>query len=253
MTASDEFSTTDEVIAAIVARPRPWLLGVDVDGTISPIVTRPDEAVLVPFAREALDVLAQRDDVTVAVVSGRPLADLHDLFGLPDSVLLVGSHGAEVGGPVDLSNDEQDAIGTALALLEPVVLGLPLAWIEHKPAAVALHVRESDPVLGAAALADLGATFDASPAHTVHRGHMVIEVAVRKTSKVIAFDRIRSSVAPATAVFIGDDQSDDRVFGSLGDGDVSVKVGRGQTLASYRLASPLDVVDVLRALSSLVP
>ncbi|MEO6124149.1 MAG: trehalose-phosphatase, partial [Ilumatobacteraceae bacterium] len=238
-------------IDAIVARPRPWLLGVDVDGTISPIVTRPDEAVLVPGAREALDVLAQRDDVTVAVVSGRPLSDLRGLFGLPDSVSLVGSHGAEDGAAADLSADEQNAIDAVLASMERVVEHLAKSWIEFKPVAVALHVRESDPLLGAQALADLGAMFDASLAHTVHRGHMVLEVAVREASKVIAFERLRKRIAPATSVFIGDDQSDDRVFASLGAQDVSVKVGPGPTAASYRLVSPLDVVDVLRALSSL--
>ena len=240
-----------DLAASINTLLRPWLIGVDVDGTLSPIVSRPEDSRLAPNAREALDALAQRVGVMVAVVSGRPLADLREIFALPESVMLLGSHGAEVGSDIDrLSDEEQQRIDATITTLEAVSKQLPGSWIEHKPLAVALHVRQSDPVDAAKALAELEPALDASPDLTIHRGHMVLEIAVRPTSKVDAFRRLRNRLEPATTVFIGDDHSDEKVFRSLGDLDRAIKVGPGPTAARHRLAAPDDVVAFLMQLAT---
>ncbi len=229
---------------------RPWLIGVDVDGTLAPIVARPEDSQLAPDAISALDQLAHRVGVMVAVVSGRPLADLRHKFELPASVMLLGSHGAEVGSEVDeLTEEEQQHVDATLAVLEAVSRQLPGSWIEYKPLGIALHVRQADPVRSSVALAELEAALRASPGLTVHRGHMVLEVAVRPTSKVAAFGQLRQRLEPTTTVFIGDDHSDERVFESLTATDVAIKVGQGATSAAHRLSSPDDVVAFLLALA----
>lgn len=230
--------------------PRPWLVGVDVDGTLAPIVVRPEDSRLAPNAATALDGLTHRVGVMVAVVSGRPLSDLRHLFELPASVMLLGSHGAEVGAEATARTEqEQRAIDSTLTTLESVSRQLPGSWIEHKPLAVALHVREADPVRSSSALAELETAMRASPDVTVHRGHMVLEVAVRPTSKVDAFGRLRLRLEPATTMYIGDDHSDERVFESLSEPDLAIKVGPGPTVAAHRLAAPADVVRFLLALA----
>ena len=54
-----------------------------------------------------------------------------------------------------------------------------------------------------------------------------------------------------TTFFVGDDQSDEKVFSSLGPLDVSIKVGGGPTGAMHRLHSPTEVVVFLRTLAEL--
>jgi len=238
-------------LAAIVdLLPRPWLIGVDVDGTLAPIVARPEDSRLAPQALNALDQLANRPGAMVAVVSGRPLADLRHKFEIPASVMLLGSHGAEIGSDVtERTDEEQHDIDAALATLEAVSRRLPGSWIEPKPFAVALHVRQADPVQSSVALAELELALRASPNLTIHRGHMVLEVAVRPTSKVDAFGMLRNRLEPATTVFVGDDHSDEKVFGSLDPTDIGVKVGVGPTVATHRLSAPDDVVAFLLALA----
>ena len=230
--------------------PRPWLVGVDVDGTLAPIVSRPELSQLAPDAREALDHLAAAIGVMVAVVSGRPMADLRHRFDLPDSVILLGSHGAEVGSEVDKRTDEeQRLIDSTVASLEAITATLPGSWIEHKPLAVALHVRQSDPVAGEDALEQATEQFRSVEELTIHRGHKVLELAIRPVSKTTAFGQLRRRLEPATTFFIGDDQSDEHVFSSLLPSDVSIKVGIGPTTARHRLASPTEVVAFLRSMA----
>jgi trehalose 6-phosphate phosphatase len=241
-------------LAALVelcaALPRPWLIGVDVDGTLAPIVARPELSQLEPLARDTVEQLTDRVGVTVAIVSGRPLTDLRHRFELPPGALLLGSHGAEIGTEVDhRTADEQGRIESVLTTLEAHQARLPGAWIEHKPLAVAFHVRQVDDAAGEAALAELRDQFEEDDSLTLHRGHKVLEFAIRPTSKSVAFAQLRGRLEPATSFFIGDDSSDEQVFGSLGDGDISVKVGPGATVARHRLARPADVVALLRGLS----
>lgn len=239
------------LVTVVNALPRPWLIGVDIDGTLAPIVARPEQSTLAPGAIEALEALAGRVGVMVAVVSGRPLADLRQKFGLPQSVMLLGSHGAEVGSEIDQRTpQEQSAIDSALATLERVAKALAGSWIEDKPLAVALHVRQSDPQQAAAALAELEPSLRANSDFTVHRGHMVLEVAVRPTSKASAFCQLSRRLDSAATIFIGDDDSDEKVFGSLGPNDVTIKVGPGPTIAAHRLDAPADVVELLLALAN---
>ena len=231
--------------------PRPWLIGVDVDGTLAPIVARPELSALAPGALDALQAMIDRPGVSIAVVSGRPLADLRHRFGLPSSALLLGSHGAEVGTEVDhRTDDEQSLLDRTETTLAAACARLPGAWIEHKPLAVALHVRQVDDVAGEQALSDLAAVYGDEPGVTIHRGHKVIELAIRPTSKRSAFATLRARLVPATTFFFGDDSSDERVFDSLGVLDVSVKVGHGQTVARQRLADPAAVVELLGALAA---
>jgi trehalose 6-phosphate phosphatase len=233
-------------------KPRPWLIGVDVDGTLAPIVDHPDQSRLHPDAIAALEALRDRVGVMVAVVSGRPLSDLRHKFGLPTTVMLLGSHGAEVGTEVDARTaEEQRLVEDTVRQLQAIVDDLPGAWIEDKPLAVALHVRQADPERGTAALAELGDALQGRDDIALHRGHRVLEIAVRPTTKRIAFDQLRMRLEPATTVFIGDDASDEKVFASLQADDVAVKVGPGATAAPHRLATPDEVVQFLAALAAM--
>jgi Trehalose-phosphatase len=70
-------------------------VGLDYDGTLTPIVNNPAEASLSPAVREVLAKLAQLSNTTVAIVTGRALADVRERVNL-GSLAYAGNHGLEI-------------------------------------------------------------------------------------------------------------------------------------------------------------
>jgi trehalose 6-phosphate phosphatase len=79
-----------------IARTRRLLVALDFDGTLAPEVDDPEAARALPEARAAVLRLIAMPNTRVALVSGRALESLIQVSNLPDSVLLVGSHGIEL-------------------------------------------------------------------------------------------------------------------------------------------------------------
>src|SRR5574337_1929491 len=87
------FSPAGQAALEAIVRRRP-LLVFDFDGTLAPIVDRPDDARLPREVAPLLAALARR--LPLAVVTGRSVADVRDRLGF-DPGVIVGSHGAEDG------------------------------------------------------------------------------------------------------------------------------------------------------------
>jgi trehalose-phosphatase len=171
----------------------------------------------------------------VALVSGRGVEDLRTVSGFTGPYRWVGSHGAEYGGPLtgELAG-RRDALADRLA---PLVAAVPGALLEVKPASVAVHVRQvADPSAAAALLAAADGMADASL--TKKPGKAVLELAVTDADKGGAVTRLREELGAAAVVYLGDDLTDEDVFGRLGPDDVGVKVGEGDTAAGHRVADP---------------
>jgi trehalose-phosphatase len=83
----------------------------------------------------------------------------------------------------------------------------------------------------------------------VLRGKEVVELAVTDVTKGRALRRLRTDLGleGGGVFFAGDDTTDERAFAVLDDdgGDVSVKVGAGQTVARHRVAGPRDLAEIL--------
>ena len=236
----------------VAAQPRPLLVGLDVDGVLAPIVDHADDAVLLRGISEAISRLATVEQVHVAVVSGRSLRDL-DRFGFGPEVELVGSHGMETRDrPMDeLTAAEQSRLAALVRAAESAARSAGEgAWVEHKPASVVLHVRQAQSDPGSEALARLGAGAATIAGSTLKPGSGVLELFARPADKGTALIELSRQFRAATTVFVGDDVTDEEAFARLGDGDVSIRVGGGETLATYRLADPAAVLGWLRALST---
>lgn len=249
--AEPRFADPNELAHQIAAATRPLLVATDIDGTISPIAPTPESAALVPGALGALSGIHSSGHA-VAVLSGRPLVEIREQFGLPDHFLLVGSHGAEPGGSPRLTEDERALLAEVTGIVEAIAAEVPGARVERKPYAAALHVRRAEEAVGDAALARLRDEVSRLAGITHLAGHRVLEVAVRATTKATAMADLRRLLDPATVVFIGDDRSDEGVFASLTADDVAVKVGVDESVAWRRLRGPDDVVRMLSRLADLL-
>ncbi|TKJ22832.1 trehalose-phosphatase [Blastococcus sp. CCUG 61487] len=238
----------DAALSAFAAR-RPLLVASDYDGVLAPLVGDPSDAVPEAGAAEALGRLAGIDGVTVAIVSGRGVADLQATSGLTGPFRWVGSHGAEFDGPLagDLAA-RRDALAERLA---PAVSRVPGARLEVKPASVAVHVREVPDRAAAAALLDEARSL-ADSSLTLKPGKEVLELAVTDADKGSALLRLAADLGAVATLYLGDDVTDEDAFRVLGEDDVTVKIGDGETAAAHRLPDTAAAVGLLDRLGALL-
>ncbi len=222
------------------------LVALDFDGTLSPLQDEPMAARMLPAARAALDALAALPDTTVALVSGRSLADLEEISEhTPSSRLhLAGSHGAEFWHPD--APDAPDAGDTAALRLRDelrdaataAVAGLDGAWIEPKAFGLGLHTRTASPADARTAAERLEAIMsERAPDWRRRSGRDILEYAFRHEGKDTAVAALRDRSHATAVLFAGDDVTDEDAIRSLGEHDLGVRVGDGDTAAQVRVPS----------------
>lgn len=225
------------------------LVALDFDGVLAPLVDVPSESRPLPESAAAIGSLATLPGTVVALVSGRGLADLAATSGFGAPIRLVGSHGGEFddGGAV-LDDDQRALLDVLTAEIAALVDGEPGVTVEHKPAGVAVHVRNAPPEVGARVLDAVRTGPAARPGVDATPGKDVIDLAVLRVNKGMAVDALRERTGADAVLFAGDDVTDETAFARLRPGDVGVKVGDGDTAAAHRVAGPPQFAAVLELL-----
>jgi trehalose 6-phosphate phosphatase len=225
----------------------------DVDGTILEIAPAPDLVHVPDSLVELLSRLNERTDGALALISGRTLHDLDELFA-PLKLAAIGCHGAELrlrGEDEIIAAQQLDArLRERLGKLGALGDGIA---IEDKVYAVALHYRRA-PRLAKALLEATRATvaeIAAPGVHLIHGKH-VIEVKAAGVNKGAAFrDLMRHRpFAGRHAVFLGDDVTDEAVFAALPEfGGYGISVGRTMAGAQFCFPRAADVCAWLASLA----
>ena len=238
----------DDALTEFAGR-RPLLIASDYDGVLARLRDEPSAAVPEPGVAETLARLTAVPGVTVALVSGRGVADLQETSGLVGPYRWVGSHGEEFDGP--LTGELAERRDGLAARLGPLVDGVPGARLEIKPASVAVHVRQvRDREAAAALLEEARSAVDSSL--TLKPGKDVLEVAVTDADKGTALRRLVAELGAAAAMYLGDDVTDEDGFRALAPDGLTVKVGDGPTDARFRVAGTAGALALLRRLGDLV-
>lgn len=265
---------------AVVGTTGPVVVGLDFDGTLSPIVDDPAAARIHVDAPSALAALA-RTVAVVAVVTGRPVAHLLAHGGVdaladtidadsPDGaeLLVLGQYGNERWSSRDrttTSPTPPKGLAELIADLPRLLAGLDLdgaPYVEDKGLAVAVHTRRM-PEPATAYNAVLAALTTASAAHDLHvePGRYVVEVRGPGTDKGDAVRTLAADHAAAAFVFVGDDLGDVPAFEAVralqGDGIPGLLVASGSTeqrtladLADVVVDGPDGVVSFLQELAA---
>src|SRR3712207_2164344 len=116
----------------------------DYDGTLTPIVDRPEDALISESMRDAVRGLAGR--CPVCVVSGRDRRVVQELMGV-DDLIVAGSHGFDIWSPAggEIQREEGEEFGRLLegveARLREELGGIEGALVEPKKSSVAAHYR----------------------------------------------------------------------------------------------------------------
>jgi trehalose 6-phosphate phosphatase len=219
------------------------MLAVDFDGTLAPIVERPDLAEPDAAALSVLRDLAMRPRIEVVIISGRTRADLRSRLGEVPGATLIGEHGNDTG----TGDEALEEIEDARAFLTALAGSLPGSLTELKGKSVTLHTRGVDRGLIDAAGARIRAWVRDHGEFVLLEGKEVFEISVSGRTKGDAIEELRPGVDGV--IFIGDDVTDETVFRTLRPDDVGIKVGQGATSARYRVDDVAGVLDVLEVIA----
>ena len=250
-------------------RLTPWLSArpatvvfLDFDGTLTPIVARPEDAKLSAAAKSALVRAARNPALDVVIVSGRSLDDVRKRVGIP-GITYVGDHGFQIDGPgVSLRHEGLDhyraAMDSAAKRLE--ALHVRGAHVERKAATVSYHVRHVNAENRRDVERRAEQIFRRLHLRVTH-GKMVVEgrppLDWHKGQAVLYVLMQRHGAdwpSRTRALYVGDDVTDEDAFQSLrGIGrsiHVSPNVATAATGADYRLPDPAAVIQLLRWLAA---
>jgi trehalose-phosphatase len=239
------------------------LAAFDYDGTLVPIRPTPEEAIADEATRTALTRLAAAPGTAVAVVSGRPIAQLRDLVPA-ERLWLVGLHGLEIAAPHGevLATVDLDAAAAALGPLrsagEAIAAGHPGVRIEDKGASLVLHTRQATRHEAVAAAGEFRRAAAYVPGFEVMGGKETVEARPAGTSKGTAMRRLLREAGGETVLYVGDDTTDEDAFAALEEaasGDaVTVRVegeSATPTRARFTIASQEEFAELLRRLIEL--
>jgi len=213
---------------------------VDFDGTLAPIVDRPELAAMAPDTRAAVSKLQARAGGAVAVISGRALADLDRMLAplvLPAS----GSHGLERRDADGVATAAEGDAAAQTAIEAVAAFGRSNdLLVERKQAGAAVHFRARPDLAEAAHAAVAAAASAAGDRLRTLRGDMVAELSLAHVDKGHA---VRAFMAEPPfrgrrPLFAGDDVTDEDGFkAATALGGLAIKIGEGPTAATHRLPS----------------
>jgi trehalose 6-phosphate phosphatase len=237
------FSPEGDVALATVMALQP-LLAFDFDGTLAPIVARPDDARMPLALAWRLDRLARV--LPLAIVSGRAVDDVRARLPFQPRYV-IGSHGAE--DPTVPSTVDPAALDGVRARLVEAASDLVAAEIviEDKRHSLALHYRLAHDRERALALITTLAA-DLGPGVTAFGGKLVMNlVPTGAPDKAHAVSSLVARCGARSAVFVGDDVNDEPVFARAEPSWLTVKVGRDEpgSRAKFYLDGLADVASML--------
>ncbi len=234
--------------------PTACALFLDLDGTLIDIAPMPDGVTIPDGLVALLDKLTQGLDGALAIVTGRPIADI-DRFLAPLAPVVAGVHGAEFrtarNGEIEHTAEPiADAVVDAVKKLAKAQAGIT---VEIKRASIAVHYRlapAAEPRIEAA----LRRIIEARPDHLILcRGRKVLEIVPRHISKGAALETLLSLPAfrGRRPIMIGDDVTDLSAFAAATRlGGVGFKVaGELFSPAEADFAGPAAVRGWLAAMA----
>lgn len=238
------------------------ILLLDFDGTLAPIVDRPELAEMPSRTRRALERLMAMPGVTVAVVSGRVLADVRERAAIP-GIAYAGNHGMEIeGAGLHRIHPQAAAARPELEQVAARIMadleGIDGAFVEDKGLTLSIHYRMA-PEREADVREIVLEAAEGRPALHVTEGKMVLEVRPRvewdKGRAVLFLLEQMRPPAQAPVIYLGDDRTDEDAFRALrgwsgaAEGVLIAEAPPADSAAASYLRDPAEVGALFEALA----
>jgi len=248
------FNHTEKILARLKTANLIFFF-LDYDGTLTPIVSHPEKAILPEETRALLLALKKNPKFLLAIVSGRSLKDIRKLVGLK-GVYYVGNHGLEVFAPKRgikklVPEEVVPELGRIRDRLNSQLKDVDGVLIEDKEWILAIHYRNVDPRQVPPIFIALKQEIkDSMVPLCLGHGKMVFEIRpqsmVDKGTAVLGLlDQVnQDGLFP---VYVGDDQTDEDVFQALKKIGMTIFVGLpGRSSAKYYVNEPFEVHHFLK-------
>jgi trehalose 6-phosphate phosphatase len=231
-------------LAELAREPDTAALLLDVDGTLAPIVARPEDARVPEETRSELRRLAERYAL-VACISGRTSEDARRIVGV-DGLTYVGEHGLE------LEPEAEQWAGPLAAFAERA------EWpAERKRLSVSFHWRMAQDEQAALSTLERVAEQARREGLVPRWGRKVLELRPPvEAHKGTAVARLLGERGLRRALYAGDDTTDLDAFAALAGLDLGVRLAVASAEAPETLrgaadlvvGSPAELLDLLRLL-----
>ncbi len=238
------------------------LLLFDYDGTLTPIVERPELAILSPDMKELLKRVSQH--YTLGIISGRSLADVKRLVGL-EGIYYAGNHGFKIIGPrVELVKPEAERVRPTLVKLceelREKLDNIKGAIVEDKGLTASVHYRlvaeEEFVHLKNIFERAVGPHIDSGVVKITH-GKKVFEIRPNvewdKGKAVLWISGVVDPKGELKPIYVGDDQTDEDAFSALKEKGVTILVSEGpiESNAKYFVKNVDEVKTFIEKLINL--
>ncbi|HEX5996704.1 MAG TPA: trehalose-phosphatase [Jiangellales bacterium] len=257
-----ETARARSALVSAIAEPARTLVAMDFDGTLAPIVSRPENAVAHADAADAMARLAAAG-FRIAVITGRPVADvlrLGDRFAEVPGLVIYGHYGLERWVDGQLAAPEMHpGVVPAKAAVEALASAYEGVDVEDKVHSVALHTRNApDPAAAFADLRPRAGQIGAENDLEVVPGRFVLELRPPGMDKGRALRRLIAESDVRAVVFAGDDLGDLPAVRALRELDVAGVVvcsDSAETPDELRQAAdivvdgPAGVIELLRSMA----
>jgi trehalose 6-phosphate phosphatase len=240
----------------------------DYDGTLTPIVSRPEDALLSPQVRDKLSTLARKPTVSVGIITGRSLSEIKSMVAI-EGIYYSGNHGLEIEGPgLSYVSPIAETARTTMKDLARVftgeLAGIDGFIIQEKGLSLSVHYRlvkvEEESIVAetfrrvTAPLLDKGKikvfagkkVWEVKPPIDWHKGK-AIEAINREIKALLKLESLLT-------IYLGDDFTDEDAFRVLHRPEGwSIFVGgeNPSSAAEYFLNSPAEVEELLARLIEL--
>jgi trehalose-phosphatase len=244
-----------ETIQPRIQQAQNLFLFLDYDGTLTPIVSRPELALCPPQVKRHLEKLRRLPGVYLAIISGRSLDDLRKKAGVSD-IIYVGNHGLEIESPGGrhkkiVSSVRTKELKRITQNVQNSLKEVPGILFEEKGPILSVHYRNVPekffPRVPQVLKEELQQWKDR---WKIRSGKMVFEIwpnidfnkgdAVRKILKTFPSPGL-------LPIYLGDDQTDEDAFRALKGHGISVFVGPSgsSSEADFFLKNPDEVQEFL--------
>ena len=218
----------------------------DYDGTLAELKKKPADALPNDEINALFSKLEKAKPVDVFLISGRTREDLDQWFSQYE-LNLIAEHGyyykhynssewIEFDPQADLT--WMDQINDIFQLYTGMTPG---SFIEQKTSSVVWHYRNSDPEFGSwkahQLVAELYEMLSNLPVE-IHHGKKIVEISSIQINKGNVLEHFMLLNNYDTVLCAGDDETDESMFRLTADNILSIKIGRGNTAAKYRVSSP---------------
>jgi trehalose 6-phosphate phosphatase len=186
------------------------------------------------------------DRYPCVVVSGRSRTDVSRRLRGTGIGVVLGNHGLE---PWVAPAGVADRVRAWRGLLDRRLAGMPGVVIEEKGLSIAIHYRRSR-TKKIARQAIAAAALELPEVRVIGGKQVVNLIPEGAGHKGIALLRERDRAGCATAIFVGDDDTDEDVF-ALDEAErlLSIRIGRKRrSAADYYLARQADIDELIRQL-----